>query len=477
MDLLHTKAETIVDAQGKRIRLRGPNIGGYLMMENFIGGYAGAESGQRAALADEIGPSKAQFFFDRWLDHMFGEDDVRFLKDLGATVIRLPLNYRHFERDEEPFVYLEAGFERLRRVVDWCTEHGLYVVFDMHAVQGWQNTDWHCDNDSRHTYFWTHQHFQDRFRALWQEIARRYKGNPTVAGYGLMNEPVTNAPRGRFDDRYQPNFDIMNRIYREAVGAVRSVDPDHIIFLEGDLFSVLFSGLEPPYADNLVYCSHNYNISTLGSGSYPGMIDGERWDRARQLRAFREIEGTTYTEKYRVPLWVSEFGSVFNGPAEEFGSRLLAMDDQIDIFEEHGAHWSNWTYKDVGLMGMVYTHPDSDYMRLIQPVARMKTELHADHCMGYAPYTNALRTMDQLADIVEEVIGDDEIDSTGNHRYLMQHTLTNYVGTLLQPYYARLFKGLSEERIDDILSAFSLKNCVPNQPLVEMLKKHMARPA
>jgi hypothetical protein len=351
------------------------------------------------------------------------------------------------------------------------------VVFDLHAVQGWQNTDWHCDNDSRHTYFWTHKQFQDRFFALWQEIARRYKGNPAVAGYGLMNEPVTNAPRGRFNDRYRPNFDIMNRVYRQVVSAVRAVDPDHIIFLEGDLFSVLFSALEPPFAENLAYSSHNYNISTLGSGLYPGMIGGEHWDRARQLRAYREMEGTQYTEKYRVPLWVSEFGSVFNGAVEELEARLLAMDDQIDIFENHGAHWSNWTYKDVGIMGMVYVHPESEYMEMIRPVHHMKTELHADHWMGYAPETNAIRTIDQLADIVEEVVGDRDIDSVGNHRYLMQHTLTNYVGTMLQPYYARLFKGMPEERIDSVLSSFALKNCLPRRELLEMLKKHMARPA
>jgi len=475
MDRLQIKKDKIVDSKGNSVRLRGPNIGGFMMMENFINGFVGSESGQRDALVEALGPTKAQFFFSRWLDHIFAEEDVRFIKDLGATVIRLPMNYRHFENDEEPFVYLEAGFERLNRVVDWCAQYGLYVVLELHAVQGWQNTDWHSDNDSRHTYFWTHKQFQARFLALWQEIARRYKDNQTVAGYGLMNEPVTNAPRGRFDSHYRPNFDIMNRIYRQGVSAIRAFDPDHIIFLEGDLFSVLFSALEPPFAENLAYSSHNYNISTLGSGFYPGMINDERWNRARQLRAYREMEGTKYSEEYQVPLWISEFGSVFNGPAEEFGSRLLAMEDQIDIFETHGAHWSNWTYKDVGIMGMVYVHPESEYMEMIRSVYQMKIELHTDHWMGYARETNATRTVNQLADIVEEVVGNTDVDSVSNHRYLIQHTLTNYVATMLQPLYASLFKGMSDERIDSVLSSFALKNCLPRKELLAMLTKYMAR--
>ena len=37
---------------------------------------------------------------------------------------------------------------------------------------------------------------------LWEELARRYRGNPAVAGYNVMNEPVTGVPRGRFVNRY-----------------------------------------------------------------------------------------------------------------------------------------------------------------------------------------------------------------------------------------------------------------------------------
>src|SRR5262245_62320416 len=100
----------IVDDSGAPLQLRGTCVGGWMNMEDFIDGYPGSEHGIRAAMTSMIGPAKAEFFFERLLDHFFTEDDVRFMKACGATVVRLPLNYRHFERDAAPFQYEEAGF-------------------------------------------------------------------------------------------------------------------------------------------------------------------------------------------------------------------------------------------------------------------------------------------------------------------------------------------------------------------------------
>ena len=365
MDFLSVKGNQIVDAQGREVRLRGTCVGGWMNMEDFINAYPGAEHQLRATLARELGAGKAAFFFDRLLDHFFTEEDVAYIKSLGATVVRLPLNYRHFERDDRPFEYLESGFLRLDRAVEWCTKHGLYVILDLHAVQGWQNTDWHSDNASRHSYFWEHVLFQERFDRLWQEIATRYRGNPTIAGYNLMNEPVSNTPYGRFSASYTSNWENLNRIYRRSVDAVRAVDPHHIIFLEGDYYSSLFAGLEAPFAPNLVYSSHNYSKAGFGPGPYPGKFDGEMWDLQKQRQVYAAHEGVQFTRQHNVPLWVGEFGSAYNGPAQEIPDRLRAMDDQLAVYDENRIHWTTWTYKDAYVMGWVQLAPDSRYLQAI----------------------------------------------------------------------------------------------------------------
>ena len=94
---------------------------------------------------DALGADAGRKFFERLLDAVLAEDDIAFLKSCGVTVVRLPLNYRHFEDDTKPFVYREDGFARLNRVIEWCAKHGIYAILDLHAAQGWQSPDWHCD--------------------------------------------------------------------------------------------------------------------------------------------------------------------------------------------------------------------------------------------------------------------------------------------------------------------------------------------
>lgn len=472
MERLEVKNGKIVTASGKPMMLRGSCVGGWMNMENFINGYPGDESGTRMHVANVLGPAKAEFLFDRMLDYLLDEEDIRFMKSCGATVVRLPVNYRHFERDDAPFQYLEKGFARLTKAIEWCARHELYVIIDLHAVQGWQNTDWHSDNASRHTLFWTQKQFQDRFVALWEEFARRYKGNAAVAGYNVMNEPVTNTPFGRFSNKYTPNFDIINQIYRRVVTAIRAIDPDHIIFLEGDYYSQRFEGFDAPFAENLVYSSHNYTSAGFGPGPYPGTFRGAYWDLQKQDEVFRAQEGTQFTQKYNVPLWVGEFGSAYNGPANENEDRLQALDDQLTVFGRLGTHWTTWTYKDVGIMGWVTLPPETEYMQVIAKPLKAKYDLYSDFWMRWLPPTPVVHAVEKVASIIEDAVDDPEIDKAGNLQYLLQQTLSGYVGSFLQPYYAKAFAGMSENEIDRVMSSFALKNCQPNEGLIGLMKKH-----
>jgi endoglucanase len=473
MDLLRVHAGNIVDSQDNPLQLRGTCAGGWMNMENFINGHPGAEHTLRATMAEILGPARAEFFFERLLDYFLSEDDIAWMKQCGATVVRLPFNYRHLERDSNPFHYLEMGFRRLDRAIEWCAKHGLYAILDLHAVQGWQNTDWHSDNGNRHSLFWTTPHFQDRFVALWLRIAERYAGNPAVAGYNVINEPVTNVVNGRISDVYSPDWAILNRVYFHVASAIRFADPGHIIFLEGDYYSQRFAGLEPPFDPNLVYSSHNYSSAGFGPGAYPGTFRGQYYDRSTQQATFEKSEGVQFMRKYNVPLWVGEFGSVYNGPAAEIPDRLQAMDDQLSAFEACGAHWTTWTYKDVGIMGWTMLDPESEYMQRIAPILHAKGQLDTDAWLGWMPPSPARQMVRSLARFAEQTIQDPGIQPVANDRYLSQAALDNYMGLLLQPAYARVFKDLSETEIDRILQSFALKNCKPNAGLIAVLKKHL----
>jgi endoglucanase len=476
MDLLQVRNGQIQDASGKPVQLRGTCVGGWMNMENFINGYPGSESGLRAALAEELGQGRAEFLFDRMLDYMLDEDDIRFLKECGATVVRLPLNYRHFEDDLHPFAYKEKGFVRLDRMLGLCEKYALHAILDLHAVQGWQNTDWHCDNSSSQSWFWEHAHFIDRYVSLWEEFARRYKDNPAVAGYDIMNEPLCNATFGRFSNpqRYRPDWGRINSVFRRVVEAIRRIDPGHIIFLEGDYFAQRFEGFEAPFAENLAYSSHNYTSSGFGPGAYPGTIGGEFWDREKQKSVFLGQEGTKFTQKHNVPLWAGEFGSVYNGAKEEAGDRLRALDDQLGIFGECGVHWTTWTYKDVGVMGWMMLDPESEYMQLVRHSLEAKRLLDTDQWMAWLPWTPAKDLVKKLAEYTRATIGDEEIEPDAVYTYMKQSALCGFAGSLMQFSFARLFKGMPEERIDRVMRSFAFRNCIRNAGLIEVVRRRMA---
>lgn len=489
MEFLRVSGRHIVDSKGSKVRLRGTCPGGWMNMEDFINGHPGAEHTLRAQMEEVLGPSKAHFFFERMLDHFFNEDDVIFLKNAGSSVVRIPLNYRHFEDDDAPFKYKESGFNRLDQILRHCENHGLHVILDLHSAQGWQNVHWHSDNASRISLFWTVSSYQDRYVALWQEFARRYANWSVIAGYDILNEPCSNNEIGDYPwniaSNYSPRWDRINSVFRRVVSEIRKIDSRHIIFLEGDNYAKQFLGFEKPFDDNLAYSSHNYTVPGFGPGSYPratspgspATAGSEAWDMARQERFFLDAEGTQFTKQHNVPLWVGEFGSVFNGPTEENPDRLRALDDQIGIFEKNEAHWTTWNYKDVGVMGMLTLDPASPYMERISDILRKKKTLGTDDWMKWLPSTPIKEATAQLAGQILQIVSDPKLDPRLNARCVSQTLLCFYTGTLMQPLYTSLFKGLSENELDHILSSFSAKRCVTNQGLVKVLNKYMTRPA
>ena len=223
-----------------------------------------------------LGPARYALFFERFIDAFFDDDDAAYLASLGLNHVRVPFNYRHFEDDDRPFELKASGFALLDRVVDICERNGLYAILDLHALPGCQNMDWHSNNPTHHAQFWVHRHFQDRVVHLWEALAERYKGRAAVAGYNLMNEPGDAT-----GTRIKPFYD-------RVVAAVRAIDPDHVIFLDGNRYGTEFTAFEnADVYPNTVYAAHDYKTpGMVFGGPYPGVTRGVYVDRANVEETF-----------------------------------------------------------------------------------------------------------------------------------------------------------------------------------------------
>lgn len=453
-DFLGISGSHIINGRGDTVRLRGFCIGGWMNMENFMTGYPGHEAGFRAAVADVLGRELGAYFFERYLDEFFTEEDVRFIRSLGCNVIRVALNYRHFESDDEPLCCASEGFARLDQVIDWARDAGLYVILDLHAAQGYQSSGWHCDNPGSRPMLWEQVCFQDRAVALWEDFAQRYKDEPAVAGYNLINEPEA------------ADVSQLNRFYHRAVEAIRKIDPQHILFLEGNIYSQQLDSLDTPFDTNLVYSTHYYFDPGLDDGQYPGTFRGQYYNRAqlKQLYADR----TAFARRHNVPHWYGEFGCIYSDPALE-ASRLRVMADLIDIADEFGDHWTIWNYKDIGKMGLVYPNPSSAWMRVTEPVRRVKTALRCDYWIE-----RHHGEIDVLIDQLEGSIRDIAVGLPGRWGTLSDGLYaaisSGLLSQLLLPAFAEQFRGMDETGIEDLMRSFALDRCVQRHGLSEVLK-------
>lgn len=454
---LRVSGSHLVDEEGTPVRLRGVGLGGWLNMENFVTGYPANESSMRAAVREVLGDHRYTLFFERLLTSFFTEADADFLRDLGINCVRIPVNYRHLESDDRPMEIIEDGFRHLDRVIRILGERGIYSVIDLHALPGAQNQHWHSDNPTHVAFFWQHRHFQDRVINLWEAIADRYTDNRWVAGYNPVNEP--GDPTGR----------VIGPFYDRLVKAVRAVDPDHVLFLDGNTYSTDFSIFREVY-ENTVFVCHDYALAGLAHGGpYPGYTRGEWCDRNTLEQTF--LKRTQFQRETGTPIWVGEFGPVYTGDPAVDEQRYQVLRDQLEIYDAYNAGWSLWTYKDVGLQGLVYAR--GPYMERFGPFIEKKARLGADRWGS---------TMEEMADVLAPLyrLIESEFPSWDPYpwgqRYQVDDLLRHILfAQALLPEYAELFRGLDDDELIALADSFAFANCVRREPLIELLAENLRR--
>ncbi len=439
---LTTRGAAFVDGFDVERRLRGVCIGGWLNMENFITGYSGNESLMRTTVRAVLGDARYERFFERLLTVFYADADAKFLADNGFDLVRIPVNYHHLESDDRPFEIIEDGFRHLDRAIEIGGRHGIYSIIDLHALPGSQNQHWHSDNPTHIAAFWQHRHFQERVLGIWRAIAERYKGNPWVAGYNLMNEPAdeTGAKVGP--------------VYRELFETVRAIDPDHIVYLDGNTYSTDFSMFDDEPWPNVVYSLHDYIAASLGRGGpYAG----------RQAALDKFLERSEYARRTGTPILVGEFAPVYANDEAVDVERRRMLADQLDIYREHGASWTSWVYKDLGRQGLVSVRPDSPYRR------RFGSFVAAKERLGVYQWGSDGRGVREVADPVQQLVEQEapHFDPYPWGRFDWVRTLLLNL-TFAQPLadeYAELFRGLSDEELDALADSFAFENCTVRESL------------
>lgn len=146
-----------------------------------------------------------------------------FLANNGFNFVRVPTDYRFWTKDFDYFHPDESVFEVLDSYLPVLAERGLHMSLNLHRAPGY------CINGNeleKHN-LWKDELAQDAFVFTWESFARRYKGvNSGSLSFDLLNEPPDVG-------QYGFTRDIHAEVMRRTVGAIREIDADREIVLNG----------------------------------------------------------------------------------------------------------------------------------------------------------------------------------------------------------------------------------------------------
>lgn len=308
--------------------LNGVNLGGWLLMESWMSPVldpdeALAHTDMLEILTHRFGRERARSLMRLYQDNFITEADFSRIAELGFNCVRIPFWYGDFMTEDGQWHTAapanNPGFLRLDWVIRQCEKNGLYAILDMHGCPGGQSTN-HSTGTIGKAQLYQKEVYLNAMEALWRAIAKRYRRNPTVAAYDIMNEPQNNkdATGGGVYPAGSPNAVAQtNYVYDRMIRAIRAVDPTHVITIEG-IWSLNTLPHPKTYGwSNMMYQLHIYDSSE---------------EAIRQ-----KIDELVYA---RDTLGVAVYAGEYNSSALEAYA--------TDLYQTHGIHRTKWSYKTVG---------------------------------------------------------------------------------------------------------------------------------
>ncbi|GAB3679148.1 hypothetical protein GCM10027589_49390 [Actinocorallia lasiicapitis] len=284
---------------------------------------------------------------------------------MGTNSVRYLLQWKNIE--PSPGVYDEQYLDDVAERLRWYREQGMHVVLDMHqdiyspsACKGAGNgaPAWATFTDGlpctpqspwvltyvqpavlrAYDHFWgttgKHPELARRYAEMWRHVADRFKDEPAVLGYDLMNEPFGGTRQFGFFEG-----PVLTPFYQRIIDRIRTVDTKNWIFVEPQSLGVnqgAESSLGALDGDRIVLAPH----------FYPGLVDlGGTYSGVTKMLVQAEFvlwkkNMTDLARKLKRPLWIGEIGAMdmkVPGGAD-YTSDWLKMTEELAIGY---AYWSN----------------------------------------------------------------------------------------------------------------------------------------
>ena len=314
MDFLYTDNGVIYQG-AKPIILRGMGLGGWLLPEGYMWKfYTKCDRPRRMeALIEKLcGFQYAASFWERYYSSFITEKDIAWIASQGLNSVRLAMNARHlFDIDVDGIVsFNEKTLRYVDNCINWCKKYEIYLFLDMHGAPGGQTGQNIDDSENDIPELFVEAKNQDALVDMWKLLALRYREEPAVGGYDLINEPLP-----KWNNQYNH---MLLPLYRRLIETIREVDQKHIIILEGAHWATDFSVFEDftieEARDNIVLQFHKY------------------WSDPDEESISQFVE---VGKRLNAPLWMGEGGE----------NNYQWYTYVFPMYERLGIGWCFWSYK------------------------------------------------------------------------------------------------------------------------------------
>ena len=342
---LHRDGQKIVDGNGKNIVLRGLGLGGWMVQEGYMiqtGAFAGPQYKIKQKITDLIGEKETEEFYKAYKTNGITKRDIDSLAAWGFNSIRLPMHYNLYtpaiekEKDGQ-ITWLDEGFKMTDELLSWCVANKIYLILDLHAAPGGQGKDAAIsDYDDSKPSLWESAANQDKMVALWEKLAQRYKDNPWIGGYDIVNEPNWNFTGTNQNGCDENSNAPLRALSVRITKAIRAIDTNHLIFIEGNCWGNNYNGMFPLWDENTALSFHKY-WNANDTASIQTMLN--------------------YRTQYNVPIWLGESGENSN----------VWFEEAISLMEANNIGWAFWPMKKIeNLAGVTSVTKAEGYDKILE---------------------------------------------------------------------------------------------------------------
>lgn len=340
-------------------RLRGVNLGGWLVLEKWITPslFEGLQAFDETSYCVELGEAEATRRLHHHWKTFITRDDFAWLAEAGINAVRLPFGHWLFGKDYPyhqryqrfRYPYVEGGLAIVDNVLQWAREFDLRVVLDLHAAPGCQNgfdngglagiCEWH-----------TKKIYIDYSLDILERLAQRYAEHPALHGIQVLNEPRWDIPT-----------DLLKRYTADAYQRIRRHCPPEnvtVIFHDGFRNFREYAGfLQEPEFRNVAIDIHRYQCflkADIDMDIFGHICKIAQERRAEADQLIRESGYQIYCGEWSlglapkmITLWNEDPGNQAPAEMDEFqlAAALRAYAGTQLLICEKYAGWFFWTYR------------------------------------------------------------------------------------------------------------------------------------